>query len=67
MGAPSRRQPRRDPDCSGALPVACNVLNMPAAWLTHVVGRKRLAVAAVNGASQARVPALVAFPYLHSE
>ena len=47
----------------GALPVACNVLNMPAAWLTHVVGRKRLAVAAV-GASRLVCLPLVAFPYL---
>ena len=28
-----------------ALPVASNVLNLPATWLTHVVGRKPLAVA----------------------
>jgi MFS family permease len=47
----------------GALPVACNVLNVPAAWLTHLVGRKRLAVAAV-GASRLMFLPLVAFPYL---
>src|SRR5262245_62296811 len=47
----------------GALPVACNVLNLPAAWLTHVVGRKRLAVAAVGASRLVYLP-LVAFPYL---
>jgi MFS family permease len=47
----------------GALPVACNVLNLPAAWLTHVVGRKRLAVVAV-GASRLVYAPLVAFPFL---
>jgi len=47
----------------GALPVACNVLNLPAAWLTHVVGRKRLAVAAVGASRLAYVP-LVAFPFI---
>ena len=62
MGAPSRRQPLVI-GLLGALPVACNVLNMPAAWLTHVVGRKRLAVAAV-GASRLVCLPLVAFPYL---
>src|SRR5262245_21381310 len=47
----------------GALPVACYVLNMPAAWLTHVVGRKRLAVVAVGASRLVYLP-LVAFPYL---
>jgi len=47
----------------GALPVACNVLNLPAAWLTHVVGRKRLAVAAVGASRLVYVP-LVALPFL---
>jgi len=47
----------------GALPVACNVLNLPAAWLTHIVGRKRLAVAAV-GASRFTYLPLIAFPFL---
>ena len=42
-----------------ALPVAANVLNLPAAWLTHVVGRKRLAVAAI-GASRLAYGPLVA-------
>src|SRR5262245_47770804 len=46
-----------------ALPVASNVLNLPAAWLTHVVGRKRLAVAAV-GASRLLYLPLVVFPFL---
>src|SRR5256885_7811587 len=44
----------------GALPVACNVLNLPAAWLTHIVGRKRLPVAA-GGAP--RPPHLPATPF----
>jgi MFS family permease len=47
----------------GALPVACNVLNLPAAWLTHVIGRKRLAVAAVGASRLVYLP-LVAFPFL---
>ena len=47
----------------GALPVASNVLNLPAAWLTHVVGRKRLAVAAVGASRLVYLP-LVAFPFL---
>src|SRR3989442_3197005 len=47
----------------GALPVACNVLNLPAAWLTHVVGRKRLAVAAVGASRLVYLP-LVVFPFL---
>jgi MFS family permease len=47
----------------GALPVACNVLNVPAAWLTHIVGRKRLAVAAVGASRLVYLP-LVAFPYV---
>jgi MFS family permease len=47
----------------GALPVACNVLNLPAAWLTHIVGRKRLAVAAVGASRLAYLP-LIAFPFL---
>jgi MFS family permease len=47
----------------GALPVACNVLNLPAAWLTHIVGRKRLAVAAVGASRLAYLP-LIAFPLL---
>lgn len=47
----------------GALPVACNVLNLPAAWLTHVVGRKRLAVGAVGASRLVYLP-LVAFPFL---
>ena len=47
----------------GALPVACNVLNVPAAWLTHAVGRKRLAVAAVGASRLVYLP-LVAFPLL---
>ena len=46
-----------------ALPIASNVLNLPAAWLTHVVGRKRLAVAAI-GASRLGYLLLVAFPLL---
>jgi len=47
----------------GALPVACNVLNLPAAWLTHIVGRKRLAVAAVAASRLVYLP-LIAFPFL---
>lgn len=47
----------------GALPVACNVLNLPAAWITHIVGRKRLAVAAVGASRLVYLP-LVAFPFL---
>ena len=47
----------------GALPVACNVLNLPAAWVTHIVGRKRLAVAAVGASRLVYLP-LVAFPFL---
>ncbi len=47
-----------------ALPVTCNVLNLPAAWLTHVVGRKRLAVAAVGASRLVYLP-LVAFPFVH--
>lgn len=47
----------------GALPVACNVLNLPAAWLTHVVGRKRLTVAAVGASRLVYLP-LIAFPFL---
>ncbi len=47
----------------GALPIACNVLNLPAAWLTHVVGRKRLAVVAVGASRLVYLP-LVAFPFL---
>src|SRR5262249_11154855 len=46
-----------------ALPVASNVLNLPAAWLTHVVGRKRLAVTAI-GASRLMYLPLVMFPFL---
>src|SRR5262245_10036860 len=46
-----------------ALPVASNVLNLPAAWLTHVVGRKRLAVVAI-GASRLMYLPLVVFPFL---
>jgi MFS family permease len=46
-----------------ALPVATNVLNLPAAWLTHVVGRKRLAVAAI-GASRLMYLPLVVFPFV---
>ena len=44
-----------------ALPVASNVLNLPAAWLTHVVGRKRLAVVAVGASRLVYLP-LIAFP-----
>ena len=47
----------------GALPVACNVLNLPAAWFTYVVGRKRLAVAAVGASRLVYLP-LVVFPFL---
>jgi|GEM_PF-355409 len=47
----------------GALPVACNVLNLPAAWLTHLVGRKRLAVAAVGASRLVYLP-LIALPFL---
>ena len=47
----------------GALPLACHVLNVPAAWLTHVVGRKRLAVAAVGASRLVYLP-LIAFPFL---
>jgi MFS family permease len=46
-----------------ALPIACNVLNVPAAWLTHIVGRKRLAVVAVGASRLVYLP-LVAFPFL---
>ena len=46
-----------------ALPVASNVLNLPAAWLTHVVGRKPLAVAAIGASRLVYLP-LVAFPFL---
>jgi MFS family permease len=47
----------------GALPVACNLLNLPAAWLSRAVGRKRLAVAAVGASRLVYLP-LVAFPFL---
>src|SRR2546422_10872592 len=47
----------------GALPVACNVLNLPAAWITHIVGRKRLAVAAVGASRLVYLP-LIGFPFL---
>ena len=47
----------------GALPVACNVLNLPAAWLTHIVGRKRLAIVAVGASRLVYLP-LIAFPFL---
>src|SRR5262245_61459208 len=47
----------------GALPLACNVLNVPAAWLTSVVGRKRLAIAAIGASRLVYLP-LVAFPFL---
>jgi MFS family permease len=46
-----------------ALPVACNVLNLPAAWFTTAVGRKRLAVAAVGASRLVYLP-LVALPFL---
>jgi MFS family permease len=46
-----------------ALPVACNVLNLPAAWFTSTVGRRRLAIAAV-GASRLVYAPLMVLPFL---
>ena len=48
----------------GALPLAAQVLQLPAAWLTQAVGAKRLAVAAIAASRLAWLP-LIALPFLH--
>lgn len=47
----------------GAVPLASQVLHLPAAWLTHALGRKTVAVTAV-GASRLIWLAVVALPFL---
>ena len=48
----------------GALPLAAQIVQLPAAWLTQHVGAKRLAVAAIGASRLAWLP-LIAVPFLH--
>ena len=47
----------------GAFPLAAQILQLPAAWLTQAVGAKRLAVAAIGASRLAWLP-LIALPFL---
>jgi MFS family permease len=47
-----------------ALPVAAQVVQLPAAWLTQRFGPKRLAIAAIGASRLAWLP-LVAVPFVH--
>jgi len=48
----------------GALPLAAQIVQLPAAWLTQRVGAKPLAVVAIGASRLAWLP-LVAVPFLH--
>lgn len=47
----------------GALPLAAQVLQLPAAWLTHRLGYRRVAIAAVTGSRLVWLP-LAALPFV---
>jgi MFS family permease len=47
-----------------ALPVAAQILQLPAAWLTQRFGAKRLAIAAVGASRMVWLP-LIAVPFVH--
>src|SRR6267378_8615831 len=47
----------------GALPLAAQMVQLPAAWLTERIGAKPLAIVAIGGARLAWLP-LVAVPFL---
>jgi MFS family permease len=48
----------------GALPLAAQIVQLPAAWLTQRIGAKPLAVVAIGASRLAWMP-LVAVPFLH--